>query len=410
MVVENIAVVMMVVENIAVMIVVKKIVVEYFLDSSNFGSRIVVVDDTPIVIDKLVRVTFAFQKEDTVARKNLSFVNLGLSDAFCQKYHIPDTVHPELPGPNQNIRNSPAGKIAIYTRFFDFANFRIPLFRFLADVLEYFRINLSQLSAIAAAKISHFEILCHVHGYVSTVGLFRRFYVNSKNKGWLSFSKRSENALVCHTKPLDSLKNWNNSFFWVDASVFPSSIPWYTKKTLARDPSPTAAEFSAEACDFLATHPAPFRKFPERFLCLVSLSRYYDLDANVYPTFLTDTREEMDLFAFIRHADPTKVRIGERKIKEGHVSLLDSTKGRVIPLAGEDSQAGSVVRVDHGGQNDNIENLNEGSGDADQENRSEDSDRAGQDEAVTIFMDEEFRVAAANKTKSKKEEKKSCWC
>ncbi|GKF09377.1 hypothetical protein Tco_0043601 [Tanacetum coccineum] len=60
------------------------VVVEYFLDSQNFGSRkedtvviVVVVEDTPIVIDKLVRVTFAFQKEDTVARKNLSFVNLG---------------------------------------------------------------------------------------------------------------------------------------------------------------------------------------------------------------------------------------------------------------------------------------------------------------------------------------------
>ncbi|GKC24352.1 hypothetical protein Tco_1026502 [Tanacetum coccineum] len=58
------------------MIVVKKVVVEYFLDSSNFGSRIVVVDDTPIVIDKLDRVTIAFQKEDTV-RKNLSFVTSG---------------------------------------------------------------------------------------------------------------------------------------------------------------------------------------------------------------------------------------------------------------------------------------------------------------------------------------------
>ncbi|GJW86378.1 putative reverse transcriptase domain-containing protein [Tanacetum coccineum] len=56
----------------------------YFLDSKNVESRkedtvvmVVVVDDTPIVIDKLVRVTFAFQKEDTVARTNLSFVNLG---------------------------------------------------------------------------------------------------------------------------------------------------------------------------------------------------------------------------------------------------------------------------------------------------------------------------------------------
>ncbi|GKE56528.1 hypothetical protein Tco_1495713, partial [Tanacetum coccineum] len=36
-------------------------------------------------------------------------------DAYCQKYHIPDTVHPELLGPNQNTRNSPAGKIGVYT-------------------------------------------------------------------------------------------------------------------------------------------------------------------------------------------------------------------------------------------------------------------------------------------------------
>nr|GEX85691.1 DNA-directed DNA polymerase [Tanacetum cinerariifolium] len=93
---------------------------------------------------------------------------------------------------------------------------------------------------------------------------------------------------------------------------------------LERDTSPTMTDFSAEACDFLATHPALFQKFSEPFLCLVGLSRYYDLDHNIYPTFLTATREEMDLFAFIRHADPTKVWID-----------------------------------DHDGQNDNIENLNE---------------------------------------------------
>ncbi|GJX85218.1 hypothetical protein Tco_0335992 [Tanacetum coccineum] len=106
---------------------------------------------------------------------------------------------------------------------------------------------------------------------------------------------------------------------------------------------------------------------------------------------------EMDLFAFIRHADPTKVRIGKRQIEEGHVSLLDSTEGRVIPLAGED---------DHDGQNDNIENLNEGSGDADQENRSEEGDHVGQDEAVTIVMDEEFQAATADKLKGKKNKRR----
>ncbi|GJX39071.1 hypothetical protein Tco_0252374, partial [Tanacetum coccineum] len=33
-------------------------------------------------------------------------------------------------------------------------------------------INLSQLSVIATAKVSHFEILCHVHGFVPTVEVF----------------------------------------------------------------------------------------------------------------------------------------------------------------------------------------------------------------------------------------------
>ncbi|GJT74314.1 hypothetical protein Tco_1041039 [Tanacetum coccineum] len=79
-VVENIVDVTVVVKNIAVvMIVVKKIVVAYFLNSCNFGSRIVDFDDTPIVSDKLDRgVTFAFQTGYTVAT-NLSFGNLGFA-------------------------------------------------------------------------------------------------------------------------------------------------------------------------------------------------------------------------------------------------------------------------------------------------------------------------------------------
>nr|GEW40928.1 transposase (putative), gypsy type [Tanacetum cinerariifolium] len=115
-------------------------------------------------------------------------------DALCEKYHIPDVVHLELLGHNDRIRNSPTGKIGVYSRFFDFANYRFPLSQFLVDVLTYFRINLSQLSVIAAAKVSHFEILCRVNGFVPAVGNFRRFYINSKNKDWMSFSKRSDNA------------------------------------------------------------------------------------------------------------------------------------------------------------------------------------------------------------------------
>ncbi|GKF25442.1 hypothetical protein Tco_0081336, partial [Tanacetum coccineum] len=41
---------------------------------------------------------------------------------------------------------------------------------------------------------------------------------------------------------------------------------------------------------------------------------------------------EMDLFAFIRHSDPTKVRLGERNLAEREVKLLKMTEGRTVSL------------------------------------------------------------------------------
>ncbi|GKB43921.1 hypothetical protein Tco_0888863 [Tanacetum coccineum] len=93
-------------------------------------------------------------------------------DIFCHKFSIPKDVHPQLPSPNQTIHEMPTGKIGVYTRFFEYANFRLPLSTFLVNVLRHYRINLSQLLVIAAAKVSHLEILCHVHSIEPTVGLF----------------------------------------------------------------------------------------------------------------------------------------------------------------------------------------------------------------------------------------------
>ncbi|GJR64575.1 hypothetical protein Tco_0010640 [Tanacetum coccineum] len=251
---------------------------------------------------------------------------------FCETYHIPDEVHPQLPNPNQTIHEMPTGKIGVYTRFFEYANFRLPLSTFLVDVLRYYHIHISQLSVIGATKVSHFEVLCRVHGFEPTVGLFRCFYVNSKNKGWMSFSKRPGNDAVCYTKPLDSLKNWNDRFFLVDSFACPTSFPWSTSKGVPKDPFPESSEFNAKHYAILVAHPAPFHKYPEPFLCLVGISRYYTLDVDTYPEFLRDGDEEMDLLSFIWTADPTKVRVGERQRADGETRLLETTVGRVVPL------------------------------------------------------------------------------
>ncbi|GJZ01148.1 hypothetical protein Tco_0519109 [Tanacetum coccineum] len=251
-------------------------------------------------------------------------------DAFCKKIHIPEEVHHVLPGRGDIMHERPAGKIGLYTRFFDFANFRLPLSTFFVDILRHFRINISQLSVIGAAKVSHFEILCRVYGIIPTVGLFRCFYVNSKKNGWMSFSKLSDNAPVCYTKPLDSLKN--NHFFWVDDFACPALFPWHTAKHVTRDPVPVAADFNAQDYATLIAHPSPFRKFPEEFLCLVGLSRHYTLDEETYPWFLHKDGEEMDIFAFIHTPDPTKVKVVERERVKDEPLLLETTIGRTVPL------------------------------------------------------------------------------
>ncbi|GJW63605.1 hypothetical protein Tco_0115489 [Tanacetum coccineum] len=148
----------------------------------------------------------------------------------------------------------------------------------------------------------------------------------------MSFSKRPDSDAICYTKPFDSLKQWNDHFFWVDSFVCPTSFPWHTDKNVSRDPFPKSTEFNMDHYAILVVHPASFQKFPEPFLCLVGMSRYYTLDEDTYLSFLHDDGTDMDLLDFIQVADPTKVKVGERERAEVEAKLLDSTVGRVVPL------------------------------------------------------------------------------
>nr|GEU99598.1 transposase (putative), gypsy type [Tanacetum cinerariifolium] len=121
-----------------------------------------------------------------------------------------------------------------------------------------------KLSVIGTAKVSHFVILCRVHGFEPTVGLFRCFYVNSKSKGWMSFSKRPGTDAVCYTKPLDSLKGWNDHFLWVDTFACPGLFLWHTGKSVSRDVVPKSSEFNAEHYATLVAYHALFHKISDK--------------------------------------------------------------------------------------------------------------------------------------------------
>nr|GEW32956.1 hypothetical protein [Tanacetum cinerariifolium] len=202
---------------------------------------------------------------------------------FTSEYGISDVFHPELPRPEDRIVDFLEGKVGVYMKFFEFANFRLPLSQFLFDILGYYQIHLSQLSVIGAAK--------------------------------------------------------NNRFFWVDERVFPTIVDWRTNAP--KDGMPAENTYSPEAVIILNTHRTPLQKQPEALLCLVGMSRRYYLGDKMYPTFLHDDDRDMDLFNLIRAPNPTKVKTGSRLRAAHEVSLLTVTANRVIemedPVAATDS-------------------------------------------------------------------------
>nr|GEZ09758.1 hypothetical protein [Tanacetum cinerariifolium] len=57
--------------------------------------------------------------------------------------------------------------------------------------------------------------------------------------------KAGEEYPKCYTKPLDSHKNWNNRFFWVDECVFPTAVEWRTNAF--KDGMPANSTYYMEA-------------------------------------------------------------------------------------------------------------------------------------------------------------------
>ncbi|GKB05407.1 hypothetical protein Tco_0833602, partial [Tanacetum coccineum] len=197
-------------------------------------------------------------------------------DALCEKFYIPDAVHPELPGPNAIIRNSPT------------------------DILQHFQINLSQLSVITATKVSHFEILCRVHGFVPTV----------------------------------------------DASVLPHAIPWHSSKIVNKDPHPTPDEFDADVYNYLADNRAPFRKFLEpfcRWICLPLSAR------QILPKIRErEVREgEVSLIELTRERVIPLARVNDQEgvVAQGvgNDNVNEGSGG--VAAADQTEQSGPIVRI-----------------------------------------------------------------
>ncbi|GJR81383.1 hypothetical protein Tco_0152168 [Tanacetum coccineum] len=232
----------------------------------------------------------------------------------------------ELPDRNAIIKDSPVGKIGLYTRLVEFANFHVPLSKFLLCILKYYQINLAQLSVIGAVR------------------------------------------------NLDSLENWNNHFFWIDAFVCPFSIPWFNGTSVVNDPLLVDDAVDLPCMKLLNENRTLIRKYPEIFLCVVGLSRSYT-ETDVRLTFLYNDDEGSNHFIekpgiciigvtclmcvcflslskrcellvlLVKSTNPFKVKVSERTLADDEVPLLEETEDMVISPSARPSALTEGVKI-----------------------------------------------------------------
>ncbi|GKE31799.1 hypothetical protein Tco_1451121, partial [Tanacetum coccineum] len=212
-------------------------------------------------------------------------------DAICAKYFVPEEVHPQLPSPDATMHERPAGKVGMYTRFFDYANYRIPFSTFFVSVLTHFRIPFSQLSVFGSAK------------------------------------------------NLDSVKNWNDHFFWVDEFVAPANarFSWFSGSNIVKDRAPAPSEYNVEHVNTLIAQASLFLSMRTKRVGFIFHAHFDYLSSSflffLFPySFFPLSFAEMDLNAFIHTADPRKVRIVESAMAENERPIVTVAKHRTVTL------------------------------------------------------------------------------
>ncbi|GKA34703.1 hypothetical protein Tco_0721132, partial [Tanacetum coccineum] len=153
-----------------------------------------------------------------------------------------------------------------------------------------------------------------VLGYWPSLGTFCRFCVNSISDGWLSFSRRDPTP-CCFSKKINSLKGWNDHFFWIDARICPIFILWYKNVLVTRDPLPSDNRMNFDLLGLLDHHRNVIRRYTKTFLRLVGFSRSFDY-LHVRPTLLKSDESDMGLLDFVISADQFKIKTRERTLAE----------------------------------------------------------------------------------------------
>ncbi|MFS8035001.1 hypothetical protein Hanom_Chr17g01587851 [Helianthus anomalus] len=111
--------------------------------------------------------------------------------------------------------DAPAGYVSMFADWFDICNLRLPLTVFTVELLEYYKIHISQLSPLGMVRARNFEYTFRAQNVEPLVEDFRPFYQMTEQLGFFPFRARESAPKLM--SPPKGITKCKTKFFYVKA-------------------------------------------------------------------------------------------------------------------------------------------------------------------------------------------------
>ncbi|KAJ0733258.1 hypothetical protein HanPI659440_Chr11g0406331 [Helianthus annuus] len=240
-------------------------------------------------------------------------------------YGIRAEWNPVLPSKTDTAFPLKVGKITLFSDFFKFCNFRLPITKFLKSVLDFYRIHISQIHPLGLVKLRQFEYACIALGHIPELVVFRAFFVLVWKSPFFTFDRRDTDASCLRDIPTSSRdKDWKKKFFYLDAAVIPGEMHLREKgpKDKVRDDAPPEDAYASNVLYIkLCGRPFECTIIPEGALVMAGMSLLWP-DIKRYPSFQRDDTGEWGMFDFIDPPRHLALKPADRVLDEGEPDVL----------------------------------------------------------------------------------------
>ncbi|KAJ0802065.1 hypothetical protein HanPI659440_Chr03g0124971 [Helianthus annuus] len=118
--------------------------------------------------------------------------------------------------------DAPAGYVTMFADFCGVCNLRLSLMVFVAEVVEWYKLHISQLSPFGMIRVRNFEYTFRALGIEPTVEDFRPFYYMTVSMGFFSFPQRDGSPKLI--VPPKGLTKWKTKLFYIKAAAITARL------------------------------------------------------------------------------------------------------------------------------------------------------------------------------------------